>query len=361
MDLHKGATSKRPVPEAELRAWGACLLDPKSTLVERSRALWGLRHAMEPLAIELIAAFLCDVVPPSSVANALLQHEAAYCLGQRGDAEAVPYLVTVMRDSRHPPVVRHEAAEALAALCEFPGVDVELVESVLAEFACCDVVELAETCQLGLGRLTWLRQQVGRQPRCEIAKQVFPDTVDPAPGLELSSSVDGATLRDIMMDPAKSLFTRYRALFSLRDCILEARLNPSSGIASADSLAVLLAQGLKAPGSALFRHEVAFVLGQLGMKVTVPDLADCLQSTSEHAMVRHEAAEALGAVIGQIEAEDESTKSEESITFALAARCVLKQFLIDDEPLVRESCVLALDIADYVSSNDQFQYAAVPS
>ncbi|KAF7260276.1 hypothetical protein EG68_02235 [Paragonimus skrjabini miyazakii] len=233
-----------------------------------------------------------------------------------------------------------------------------MLQSFVRRFTCL-FSQLAETCQLGLGRLTWLRQQAGRQPRCEIAKQIFPDTVDPAPGLELSSSVDGATLRDIMMDPAKSLFTRYRALFSLRDCILEARLNPSS--VSADALAALLAQGLKATGSALLRHEVAFVLGQLGMKVTVPDLADCLQSTSEHAMVRHEAAEALGAVIGQIEAEDESTKSEESITFALAARCVLKQFLIDDEPLVRESCVLALDIADYVSSNDQFQYAAVPS
>ncbi|KAF6769543.1 hypothetical protein AHF37_12233 [Paragonimus kellicotti] len=207
-----------------------------------------------------------------------------------------------------------------------------MLQSSLRRFTCF-LFQLAETCQLGLGRLTWLRQQAGRQPRYEIAKQIFPDTVDPAPGLELS----------------------------LRDCILEARLNPSSSIASADALAALLAQALKAPGSALLRHEVAFVLGQLGMKVTVPDLADCLQSTSEHAMVRHEAAEALGAVVGQIEAEDESTKSEESITFALAARCVLKQFLMDDEPLVRESCVLALDIADYVSSNDQFQYAAVPS
>ncbi|TGZ64142.1 hypothetical protein CRM22_006522 [Opisthorchis felineus] len=354
--------AKRPVPESELRTWGDCLLDPCAKLVDRSRALWGLRHANELLAVDLIAKFLCEIVEPSPAANALLQHEAAYCLGQRRNPEAVPYLVQAVHDSRHPPVVRHEAAEALAALCELPGVDLDSVEQVLSRFAASDVVELAQTCQLGLGRLNWLRQRSGCPPKRQIAKEIFPDTVDPAPSIDPAFREDATVLRDIMMDPGKSLFTRYQALFSLRDCILEVKFEPSDRLSSADALATMLAEGLHAPGSALLRHEVAFVLGQLCMPVTVPDLAESLQLTSEHPMVRHEAAEALGAVLGHISAEStDDNHPNMHEPFALAARCVLQEYLHDEEPLVRESCVLALDIADYVCSKDRFQYAAVPS
>ena len=53
---------------------------------------------------------------------------------------------------------------------------------------------------------------------------------------------------------------------------------------------------------------------------------------SEHGMVRHEAAEALGA-IGR---EKETT--------------LLEKYLHDAEGLVRESCEVALDAADYWSA-----------
>jgi len=55
-------------------------------------------------------------------------------------------------------------------------------------------------------------------------------------------------------------------------------------------------------------------------------------------MVRHEAAEALGAI-----AADEALP-------------ILKQYLNDSEPIVRESCIVALDVHEYFNS-DQFQYA----
>lgn len=53
--------------------------------------------------------------------------------------------------------------------------------------------------------------------------------------------------------------------------------------------------GLKA-NSALFRHEVAFVFGQMQDERSVPFLKTTLEDTNEHEMVRHEAAEALGSI-----------------------------------------------------------------
>ena len=130
------STTAKPLPvsEVELRTWGSKIRDPSVPLVERAHAMWGLRHAREPLATRLLAAYVTEVVPPEPASNALLQHEAAYCLGQRGDPSAVPDLEKALRDSRHEPIVRHEAAEALAALASTPGVDIEHIKKVLTEF-----------------------------------------------------------------------------------------------------------------------------------------------------------------------------------------------------------------------------------
>jgi deoxyhypusine monooxygenase len=83
--------------------------------------------------------------------------------------------------------------------------------------------------------------------------------------------------------------------------------------------------------SALLRHEVAYVLGQMQHPSSVEYLIDSLKRRGEHKMVRHESAEALGAI------EERWGECEE----------VLKQFLEDEDPVVRESCVVALDAADY--------------
>lgn len=64
-------------------------------------------------------------------------------------------------------------------------------------------------------------------------------------------------------------------------------------------------------------------------------LACSLERTNEHRMVRHESAEALGAI-------EERWGECES---------VLQKFLEDDDDVVRESCVVALDAADYWGYN----------
>uniref|UniRef100_A0A0K0DZ65 Deoxyhypusine hydroxylase n=2 Tax=Strongyloides stercoralis TaxID=6248 RepID=A0A0K0DZ65_STRER len=48
--------------------------------------------------------------------------------------------------------------------------------------------------------------------------------------------------------------------------------------------------------SALLKHELAFCLGQMRAKVAIPTLFDILKNKDEDPMVRHEAAEALGAI-----------------------------------------------------------------
>jgi len=92
--------------------------------------------------------------------------------------------------------------------------------------------------------------------------------------------------------------------------------------------------------SALFRHEIAFVFGQMVSPHSVPALVQVLQNPHESDMVRHEAAEALGGIA-----------TPEVLPH-------LKEYLTrEDAPVVvRESCQVALDMYEYENS-DQFQYA----
>lgn len=91
-------------------------------------------------------------------------------------------------------------------------------------------------------------------------------------------------------------------------------------------------------GSALFKHEIAFVLGQLQSPLSVPYLKESLTDETQNDMVRHECAEALGAI-----ATDDCYD-------------VLKKYLNDQKVVVKESCEVALDMCDYENCSD-FQYA----
>lgn len=122
------------------------------------------------------------------------------------------------------------------------------------------------------------------------------------------------------MDEDENLFVRYRAMFSLRN-----KRTKESVLA--------ICAGLKGK-SALFRHEIAFVLGQMQDENSIPFLIENLRDSLENEMVRHECAEALGAI-----ANDECIK-------------VLNEYLGDAERVVKESCEVALDICDYEKSGD---------
>jgi HEAT repeat protein len=86
--------------------------------------------------------------------------------------------------------------------------------------------------------------------------------------------------------------------------------------------------------SALLRHEVAYVLGQLQHPFAIQALEMSLRRSQEHFMVRHKSAEALGAI--------ETTHDEWN-----RIETILQEFTHDSDPVVRESCLVALDAADY--------------
>ena len=124
-------------------------------------------------------------------------------------------------------------------------------------------------------------------------------------------------------------------MFALRD------LASPPGLPTAIPAIEALASGFDDP-SALFRHEIAFVFGQLSHPASIPSLAATLGKKDEASMVRHEAAEALGSLGNEPEVEE-----------------ILKRFSNDPEQVVRESIFVALDMAEYEKRGDM-EYALIP-
>ena len=125
-------------------------------------------------------------------------------------------------------------------------------------------------------------------------------------------------------------------MFALRD------LASPPDLPTARDAVDALATGFSDP-SALFRHEVAFVFGQLSHPASIPALERVLENLEEESMVRHEAAEALGS-LGEEPGVDE----------------FLRRFLTDSEQVVRESVVVALDMAEFEKNGDM-EYAMIPT
>ncbi|XP_053973696.1 deoxyhypusine hydroxylase [Hylaeus volcanicus] len=292
------------VSENQIVAIGRVLNDKNRPLKERFRALFTLKNIGGSKAIEQIRKCFKDE-------SALLKHELAYCLGQMQDPYAIPILIEVLKDVTQEPMVRHEAGEALGAIGETS------VIPVLEDYSKDCVPEVAETCQLALCRLRWLKSNY---TPVNLEKSPYM-SVDPAPPAEIS---DVDKLRDILLNETIPLFERYRTMFSLRNIRTQKSI-------------LALSEGLKA-GSALFRHEIAFVLGQLQEEISVPYLKATLEDTEENEMVRHECAEALGSI---------ATPDCFSI---------LNKYLNDNKRVVRESCIIALDMCEYENSSE-FQYA----
>lgn len=124
-------------------------------------------------------------------------------------------------------------------------------------------------------------------------------------------------------------------MFALRD------LASPPDLPTAEQAVQALSAGFT-DSSALFRHEIAFVFGQLSHPASIPSLVTVLSDLREASMVRHEAAEALGSLGDEIGVED-----------------TLKQFLNDPEQVVRDSVIVALDMAEYERTGDK-EYALLP-
>lgn len=114
--------------------------------------------------------------------------------------------------------------------------------AILETFLNDPVVEVAETCQLALERIKYLQDPDEGE---NVSKNPYA-SVDPAPPFPTRNA---AKLATILLNEEAGLFERYRAMFALRN------------LGSMEAIEALCS-ALKG-GSALYRHEVAFVLGEL--------------------------------------------------------------------------------------------------
>ncbi|ETN84672.1 PBS lyase HEAT-like repeat protein [Necator americanus] len=279
---------ERGLTAQQIDGFGAVLNDASKPLKARFRALFILRNIGCDLSIKWIAKCFGDD-------SALLKHELAYCLGQTQNTTAIPVLAEVLRDTSQDmyavseTIVRHEAGEALGAIGDKSAL------STLEKYSKDSCQEIAETCQLAVERIHWVNASGDK------TESPYQST-DPT-ATALSDNV--TELGVILIDPTQPLWDR-----------------------------------LCCEDSALLRHEVAYVLGQVQSSVAIKGLKSRLSLISENCMVRHECAEALGAIA-----------TEECIS-------ILQEYAKDEERIVRESCEVALDMAEYENSSE-LQYADI--
>ncbi|QBM89040.1 deoxyhypusine hydroxylase [Metschnikowia aff. pulcherrima] len=288
-------------------------------LANRFRALFNLKclgaDSEDEETVHKAIDFIAECFADSSE---LLKHEVAYVLGQIHNVYANKYLKDVLADKNQQVMVRHEAAEAMGAIG-----DSECLEMLEDYFNNDPSLEIRQTCELAIERIKWEKSEAAKSETLE--KSAF-TSIDPAPPMATDKESKVEKLQTILNDQNVPLFERYRAMFRLRDL-------------ATDEACLALASGFDDP-SALFKHEIAYVFGQLCNPVTVPSLIKILKDEREAGMVRHEAAEALGSI-----ATDECLP-------------VLKSFLNDDEQVVRDSAIVALDMYEYENSNE-LEYATV--
>lgn len=141
------------------------LCDESTPLAKRFRALFSLKHlaALSPPTDQTVPA-INAIAAAFTSPSALLKHELAYCLGQSGKAEAVPFLVAVVEDRQEDAMCRHEAAEALGALDHWADEGIlKLLRNRRDDKDEEEVVR--ETAEIAVGRIEWSLSEIGREER----------------------------------------------------------------------------------------------------------------------------------------------------------------------------------------------------
>jgi len=331
----------------------AALGDPARPIAARMRAIFYLRS----LGGEDSVAALCAALRERG-GSTLFRHEIAYVLGQMRAAGAAPTLAAVLRDAGDDAIVRHEAAEALGAIADPDSLP------LLDEFSADARAEVAETCQVAARRVRWVVKRAASDAERaaasaaaasssdpssssssgDAASATTPpppgadaeddervdqnpfESIDPAPAKRRPLNTEVPAIQKVLIDQAVPLFERYKAMFSLRNC-------------GSRGAVLALCTGLRDP-SPLFRHEVAYVLGQLSHAAATDALKARVADAAEHDMVRHEAAEALGAI-----GTPEATQFLEGFAREGGEG--------EQGRMLRESVAVALDAADYFSASGE--------
>eukprot|EP01025_Chloroclados_australasicus_P012153 TRINITY_DN1555_c1_g1_i2.p2 TRINITY_DN1555_c1_g1~~TRINITY_DN1555_c1_g1_i2.p2 ORF type:complete len:332 (-),score=39.95 TRINITY_DN1555_c1_g1_i2:2708-3568(-) len=270
------------------------LLSDGSELVDKYRALYNLRDVDGPSVVRGLVYALLDQ-------SALLRHDVAFALGQRKQSIAIPILTNVLKDFKEHPMVRHEAAEALGTI----GTSECLIP--LKQFVYDEQREVKETCELAIQRINYLTI-------CEEFKNDA-ELIDPQMLPPYPTSVSLEKLSSILKDTNAKMLNRYRALFTLK----ERKSSEAKDV---------LSDVLLTSDSPVLKHEIAYVMGQIGCPKFISPLQQVLESSEENSMVRQEAAEALGCI-----------GTEECVR-------TLEHYLDDSDDIVADECALILELLD---------------
>ncbi|CCW70713.1 unnamed protein product [Phytomonas sp. Hart1] len=305
----------------DLRKDFSKLLDPMEPLDSRMRELYRLKETY--LKTSAGATVLLEAIDTTD--SVLLQHELAYNIGQSGLEETVGPLGKIVSDRKYDDVTRHEAAESLGAIGSPKAIQ---ILEYYADSQNEPNVAVRETCELALARIA-TRMKEGDEALQPPEGCPFV-SVDPSPAFtERRNTVDGKPapqsveeLTNLLLNTSgsSSLYMRYMAMFTLRN------------LATAEAVDALCRALREDTASTLFRHEVAFVLGQMEDPRSQPALIEALEDESEAPMVRHEAAEAIGAIADPV------------------SLSVLEAYAEHSEPIVRDSCTVALEMHKYWSN-----------
>lgn len=197
--------------------------------------------------------------------SVLLDHEIAYILGQLKNNISIPFLINLAKNTEYDPIVRHEAIEALGNF-----EDINIIKHL--ELFLTDKNDLIrESAILAIYKLNQLSYNNGVSKISIFGSR---DPTYPADELNLNN------LKHMFIHG--TLVEKYQAMFKLRD------INTKESID-------ILNMGFN-DSSALLRHEVAYVLGQAKNSHAINALKLVLENENEEDVVRHEAAEALGAI-----------------------------------------------------------------
>ena len=296
-------------------------------------------------------------------ADALFRHEVAFALGQMRAKAATATLISVLKNQREHGMTRHECAEALGAIADETSLEVlrDMREDSKHR-------EVRETASLALRRVEYMvgsrdestttstttasntttfnnstgaivgskKESIGKVAAVnEEQEEEFAYSVDPVPAMD--ESIETETLAAIILDDAADILDRYAAMFALRN-----RAQKTFGFVKKtqenEQLVQLCSSTLgktlrsETVQSALLKHEICYVLGQLreddDNEIARKALFECLADPNEHAMVRHEAAEAIGSRGGR------------------GAEALLRKYLSCEDRIVSESCEVALDMLE---------------
>lgn len=292
---------------SELQHAKDILQKSEKSIEEKFRALFFLRNVITDESATIIG----DAISKNT--SVLLKHEMAYVLGQMRLDCSKKILIEVLSDESQDEVTRHECAEALGNFGDKESI------RVLRKYLNHDSVPLRETCYIAIKEL----EEGGVKE--ELSKY---DSRDPAVPLFLEVTEENIEYAGrVLSSENECLYKKYKAMFFLRDC----------GTEKARSMLIEAFDD----SSALLKHELAFIMGQMRMEEGIHRLNQVMNDEREHGMVRHEAAEALGAIA-----------TDECYGYL--------QKNIDSEcDLLRESVLVALDVLNY-ERGSEMEYAKVP-